>query len=173
MISPTILTTNRLLLREITPALFNQLFLAKTKQEIMDYLYLKNDDEFEEMEERYVKGITTYYTDFKGFYLLDKETNKVIGRCDYHTWVPGRRAEIGYTIMNEQYKNKGLMKEALERILTFGFEQMNLYRVEALVSPANTPSLQLVEHFGFKREGLLRNNYMQKGVLEDSILFRF
>ncbi|TPE44359.1 GNAT family N-acetyltransferase [Pontibacter mangrovi] len=170
--SPIVLTTKRLLLRELTPALFNQLFLKKPKAEIMAYLHLQTDQEFEEMEERYTKGITTYHQDFKGFHLLDRETKQVIGHCDYHTWVPGhRRAEIGYAITDQKYKNKGLMTEALESILTFGFRQMNLYRVEALVATYNTPSLQLVQHFGFRREGLLRNHYLVNGQLEDSVMF--
>nr|WP_304608529.1 GNAT family protein [Pontibacter anaerobius] len=160
------------MLRELTPAIFNQLFLKKTKPEIMEYLHLQTDQQFEEMEERYTKGITTYYHDFKGFHLLDRETKQVIGHCDFHTWVPShRRAEVGYAIKNEKYKNKGLMTEALESILTFGFRQMNLYRVEALIADYNTPSLQLVQHFGFKREGLLRNHYKVNGQLEDSIMF--
>lgn len=170
--SPVVLTTKRLLLRELTPAIFNQLFLRKTKEEIMAYLHLQTDKQFEEMEERYTKGITTYFHDFKGFHLLDRETKQVIGHCDFHTWVPGhRRAEVGYAMSNPKYKNKGLMTEALETILTFGFRQMDLYRVEALIADYNTPSLQLVQHFGFKREGLLRNHYLVGDQLEDSIMF--
>ncbi|WP_299758102.1 GNAT family protein [uncultured Pontibacter sp.] len=170
--SPIVLTTERLLLRELTPAIFNQLFLKKTKQEIMAYLSLQTDEQFEEMEERYTKGITTYYHNYKGFHLLDRSTKKVIGHCDYHTWIPSHcRAEIGYAITDSKYKNKRLMTEALESILTFGFRQMDLYRVEALVADYNTPSLQLVRHFGFKREGLLRNHYQVNGQLEDSIMF--
>ncbi|GHA53824.1 GNAT family N-acetyltransferase [Pontibacter akesuensis] len=172
MISPTVLTTDRLQLRELTPEIFNQLFVTRTKAQIMDYLGLKSDEEFADMEERYVKGLTTYYTTFKGFHLIDPETQQVIGNCDFHTWVRShRRAEIGYNLFDDTYKNKGLMKEALARILTFGFEEMELYRVEALIATYNIPSLQLVQHFGFKREGLLRNHYNVKGVLEDSVAF--
>ncbi|AKD03786.1 GNAT family protein [Pontibacter korlensis] len=170
--SPIILSTKRLLLRELSPTIFNQLFLKKTKQEIMDYLHLKTEQDFEEMEERYTKGITTYYTDYKGFQLLDRDTHQVIGHCDFHTWVPShRRAEIGYAMTDEKYKNKGLMQEALESILTFGFSQMDLYRVEAFVAPGNTPSLQLVQHFSFKQEGLVRNRYQISGQMQDTLLF--
>ncbi|MDX5438277.1 MAG: GNAT family N-acetyltransferase, partial [Pontibacter sp.] len=165
-ISPTLLYTRRLLLRELTPAIFNQLFLQKSKDEIMNYLHLRSDAEYEEMEERYSKGITTFFHSYKGFHLLDRETKAIVGRCDYHTWVPAhRRAEIGYTLLEDSYKNKGLMKEALASILTFGFEQMNLYSVEALVMKDNIPSLKLMKHFGFRQEGLLRNHPMVHGQL--------
>lgn len=171
-ISPTLLYTRRLLLRELTPAIFNQLFLQKSKDEIMDYLHLQSDTEFEEMEERYSKGITTFFHSYKGFHLLDRETKAIVGRCDYHTWVPAhRRAEIGYTLLEDSYKNKGLMKEALATILTFGFEQMNLYRVEALIMNDNIPSLKLMKHFGFRQEGLLRNHTMVNGQLRDTLMF--
>jgi len=170
--SPIVLSTERLLLRELTPAIFNDLFLKSTKKEIMAYLNLKTKQEYADMEERYTKGITTYFHDFKGFHLIDRQSNQIIGHCDYHTWVPGhRRAEIGYAITNEKYKNQGLMTEALESILTFGFEHMNLFRVEALIPTFNTPSRNLVQHFNFKREGLLRNYYLVDGFLEDTAIF--
>ncbi|WP_299824066.1 GNAT family protein [uncultured Pontibacter sp.] len=168
---PTILETKRLYLRELTPEKYKQLFEQLSEEDIKSYLGINDDAEYEEAVQRYEKGLTTNYYNFKGFHLLDKETNRNIGRCDYHTWVTShKRAEIGYTITDEAYKNKGLMTEALAAVLAYGFERMELYRVEALVATYNVASLQLVSRFGFKREGLLRNHYMVDGVLEDSVM---
>lgn len=169
---PAILETKRLYLRELTPEKYRHLFEQLTKKEIIAYLGIIDEKEYKEALLRYEKGMTTSYFNFKGFHLLDKETNKNIGRCDFHTWVTSHnRAEIGYTITDEAYKNKGLMTEALAAILAYGFEHMDLYRVEALIATYNIPSLQLVSRFGFKREGLLRNHYKVDGVLEDSVMF--
>ncbi|RDV16256.1 N-acetyltransferase [Pontibacter diazotrophicus] len=170
--SPTILATERLYLRELTPKMYAQLFRAYTEREIKDYLGLSSDTEFKEAKRRFDEGTTTYYTTFKHFHLLYKENGQVIGRCDFHTWIRAhRRAEIGYTLTSEAHKNKGLMTEALRAVLSFGFEKMNLYRVEALVSPHNIPSLQLLNRYEFKKEGHLRNHYMVNGELQDSQIF--
>jgi len=170
--SPTLLETERMFLRELTPEMFNRLFRTCSEAEIKSYLGLKSTVEYKEMRKRFEGGTTTYYTSFKHFLLLDKQDKRVIGRCDFHTWVPThQRAEVGYTMTSEAHKNKGLMKEALRAVLSFGFKHMGLYRVEALAAPHNIPSLQLLKHYSFKQEGHLRNHYMVNGVLEDSLLF--
>lgn len=170
--SPTILATERLYLRELTPKMYNQLFSSYNEWEIKSYLGLSSDTEFREAKRKFDEGTTTYYTTFKHFHLLLKENGQVIGRCDFHTWVRAhRRAEIGYTITSEAHKNRGLMTEALRAVLLFGFEKMNLYRVEALASPHNIPSLQLLKRYDFKKEGHLRNHYMVDGELQDSQIF--
>lgn len=169
---PTLLETERLILRELTPAIYNKLFESCSEREIKAYLGLATEAEFREAKRRFDEGTTTYFTSFKNFHLLDKRDSQVVGRCDFHTWVPShRRAEVGYTMTSDAHKNKGLMTEALRAVLAFGFEHMGLYRVEALVSPRNVPSLQLLKRYGFQKEGLLRNHYMVNDVLEDSALF--
>lgn len=150
----------------------NQLFRSCSEREIKLYLGLHTDAEFKEAKRRHDQGVTTYYTTFKHFHLLHKKDGQVIGRCDFHTWIKShRRAEVGYTLTSEIHKNKGLMTEALRAVLSFGFEKMDLYRVEALVSPKNTPSMQLLKRCDFKKEGHLRNHYMVNGELQDSLMF--
>jgi ribosomal-protein-alanine N-acetyltransferase len=63
------------------------------------------------------------------------------------------------------------MKEALKPIIDYGFNQMKLNRIEALIAPNNIPSLKLIKHFNFKEEGLLKNHYLKDGVYEDSLFF--
>lgn len=48
------------------------------------------------------------------------------------------------------------MTEALRRIVGFGFEALELRRVQAFVMPANVGSIRLLDRLGFKNEGLLR-----------------
>lgn len=170
--SPTILATERLFLRELTPEMYSQLFRSYSEREIKAYLGLGSDTEFREAKRRFEQGTTTYHTTFKYFHLIHKQDGNVIGRCDFHTWIRAhRRAEVGYTMTSERYKNKGLMTEALRAVLSFGFEKMNLYRIEALVSPHNKPSMQLLKRYGFQKEGHLRNHYMVNSELQDSFIF--
>ena len=63
------------------------------------------------------------------------------------------------------------MKEALPFVLQYGFEEMELKRIEALVGPNNEASLRLIRSMGFVQEGLLREHYFTNGRFEDSLFF--
>jgi ribosomal-protein-alanine N-acetyltransferase len=47
------------------------------------------------------------------------------------------------------------MTEALSAIIDFGFGEMELNRLEAVVMPENTASIKMLEKLGFRKEGLL------------------
>lgn len=48
------------------------------------------------------------------------------------------------------------MFEALNTIIPWGFTEMMLNRIEALIHPKNVQSLRLIENLSFRNEGLLR-----------------
>ncbi|WP_018478917.1 GNAT family N-acetyltransferase [Pontibacter roseus] len=168
---PIVLETERLYLSEYTPAICNHLFTACTDEEIKAYLGLKNAEELADEKDKFRKGLTTYFHSFKNFRILEKATGAMIGRCGFHTWIVShRRAEVGYTLLDDAHKRKGYMTEALGPVLAFGFEQMDLRRIEALAADYNTPSIKLLERYGFKLEGVIREHYVVDGVNEDSVL---
>ena len=64
-----------------------------------------------------------------------------------------------------------LMSEAVEAIIRYGFSELNLNRIEAIVGPENAPSLRLMEKNGFVQEGRLRKHYPAGDGFEDSLVF--
>lgn len=60
------------------------------------------------------------------------------------------------------------MTEALKEVLNFGFTTLNLHRIEALVASWNIPSVKLLQHYGFTKEGTMREDYVVNGKHEDS-----
>ena len=89
-----------------------------------------------------------------------------------HVWyLDHNRAEIGYALTDNPEKSKGLMTEAMNSILKYGFEEMKLHRIEAFIGPENIPSLKLVAKFNFKKEGVLRQHYFKNDKMEDSAVF--
>lgn len=85
-----------------------------------------------------------------------KGEDTVIGSCGFKNWVKKHyRAEIGYEISRE-YRQQGLMAEALYAVLRFGFEMMALNRIQAKVISNNLPSAKLLSKLGFCEEGVLR-----------------
>jgi [ribosomal protein S5]-alanine N-acetyltransferase len=57
-------------------------------------------------------------------------------------------AETGYELM-PAFQGKGVMREALEAVLAYGFEQMKLQTIAAFSRYDNAKSIQLLERAGF------------------------
>lgn len=161
--------TERLVLKLIDLEKAKQLLQVLSRDEYCQFFGI-TDADYDRHTSR-VAGSNHDFTSLVLFNIYDKATGDLAGSCNYHSWyVPHSKAEVGYVI-NEQYRNRGIAKEALAVILKYGFEEMGLNRVEAFISPKNTPSLKLVSHFGFTQEGLLREHYCKRGIIEDSACF--
>lgn len=63
------------------------------------------------------------------------------------------------------------MKEALHEILCYGFDELNLHRIEAITGRENFVSQKLLKDRGFIYEGLLREHYFTNNIYEDSLMF--
>ena len=74
-------------------------------------------------------------------------------------------------LSKDEYKNQGFMTEALKPVLAYGFNQMQLQRVEAFVGLDNVASIALLKKFGFMQEGCLRKHYHSQGINTDSLVF--
>ena len=78
----------------------------------------------------------------------------VIGSCGYkNLTLQDKKAEIGYEIFGD-YRRKGLMMEALDVVIRFGFEKMYLNHIEATVYFRNIPSIRLLKNIGFAEKFL-------------------
>lgn len=165
------LTTERLLLKEVTPELYNYLFDHLSDDEIKAY-FDYDEAGLKQAKGRQEKGMTNYHMTFKYFLLRDKKTNKTIGTCGYYRWYQEHnRAEIGYVMSDTDYREKGLMVEAAKRILQYGFEKMGAHRIEAFASPENKPSIRILEQLGMQQEGLMREHFLRGDVYEPSACF--
>ena len=165
------ITTERLILKSITPAIIHELFHTKTKEEIMDYFGI-DEAGFQHYKDIHEKGVETHRLSIFVFLLIDKGTNLPIGECGFHTWnATHRRAEVFYVMRNEAFKQKGLMSEALKEVLKYGFTELELHRIQALIAIENEPSLKLLQKNNFTKEGIMREDYLVDGKNEDSHCF--
>lgn len=80
-----------------------------------------------------------------------------------------RRGEIGFAL-GSAWWGRGLARAALECLIGYAFDALDLGRLEADVDPRNAASLDLLERLGFQREGLLRERYRVGGELQDSVI---
>ena len=59
-----------------------------------------------------------------------------------------KTAELGYELLPE-YHGKGIMSEAVTFILNYGFEDLNVSKIEAFTNKNNLNSIQLLQKFNF------------------------
>ncbi len=167
-----LLETNRLFLRGLNPESMTFIFENYTKDEIKNILGHQTEKEYQTEQLKQKKGYAAYNRSFILFLLTEKTSNRIIGRCGIHNWnKEHNRAELGYNITDENYKRKGLMTEAVSAVIEYGFNQLKLHRIEALVGSYNLPSLKILEKHNFVREGLLRQHYYMFDEYLDSIVF--
>lgn len=168
----SIFTTERLKLRKLSPEIFDHIYQNLSEAEQMAYLGLDSKEKLEAERKKYEEGLWTHNKQFLYFQLLDKESDRIIGWCGYHTWyLEHDRAEIGYQIFAEEYKRKGIMSEAISAVVAYGFNEMKLYRIEAFIGTDNTASIKLVSNLNFEKEGLLRGHYYTNDRYEDSLVY--
>lgn len=85
-----------------------------------------------------------------------KSDGRLVGTIGFHGWHQRYfRADIGYDLAPEHW-GLGLATEAAARVVTYGFEEMVLNRIQAVVVPANPASRRVLAKIGFRGEGILR-----------------
>ena len=95
------------------------------------------------------------------------ENSKLIGSIDFVKYDEKNfSAEIGY-VLNKKYWNKGIMTEVLKEIVEFGFDEMNLVRIETRLDSMNVASERVMQKNGLKYEGTLRKKEFLKNKFID------
>lgn len=80
------------------------------------------------------------------------------------------RGEVGYALHSDHWR-QGIMREALKAVVDHGFERLGFHSIEAITDPRNMASNNLLERCGFRREGLLRENYRTEHGFDDSAVY--
>jgi len=99
------------------------------------------------------------------------EEHKVIGTIGF-MWYQrdNNAAEIGYSL-SRAYWNRGIMTEALEELIRFGFCEARLHRIEAQHEVSNPASGAVMRKCGMRLEGTLRGRLYNKGRYVDVDLY--
>lgn len=96
---------------------------------------------------------------------------QLAGSCGLFKWNRGwRSCTLGYELA-PAYRGQGMMREALQLALDWGFANMALNRIEAQVHPDNLPSIRLLQGLGFVQEGRLRAAGFWLGQYHDLLVF--
>jgi len=97
-----------------------------------------------------------------------KENQRIIGTVGLNALhLKNKRAEIGYEL-HPSFWRMGYAAEAITEVLKYSFQQMDLYRIGAVVYPENEASIALLTKLGFSNEGLLRGYIHQNEQFHDT-----
>ncbi|WP_374967127.1 GNAT family N-acetyltransferase [Lysinibacillus sp. RS5] len=95
----------------------------------------------------------------------------IIGTIGFQEWsTEHSRAEISYALFPESW-GKGYAMEAVNRVISFGFQEMDLVRIGAIVFTENDASNKLLTKVGFEKEGILKKYVHQNQVPYDTYIY--
>ena len=147
---------NREFLKEVEPERNEEFFKLLTQRLItkLEYKGMKNQSSFK---------LWIFLKD-------DKSYEKTIGSIALNNIIYGvfKSCHLGYKI-DKDYKNKGYMTEAVNRIAEIAFNDLKLHRIEANIMPRNKQSLKVVEKANFVNEGLAKKYLCINGKWEDHL----
>lgn len=104
--------------------------------------------------EKYADYLRRYSADTHYSYLAKTTDGNLVGCINLNEIVRGalQSAYLGYYAFHPN-QGKGLMKEALNAVVSLAFETHELHRLEANIQPGNVRSIGLIKSLGFRLEG--------------------
>jgi diamine N-acetyltransferase len=101
------------------------------------------------------------------------ETSEAIGLIDLFEFDPrNHRAGIGIVIHSETNRSNGIGKEALQLLINYSFNQLQLHQLFANIGTDNEASLNLFATFGFEKIGVKKDWIKINNQFQDEVLFQ-
>ena len=160
-----VLETDRLFLRALRTSDAADLFDYAHREDVTKFLLWKPHKTIEHtteylryIQERYRAGL------FYDWALELKDTGKMIGTCGFTSFDPANGiGEIGY-VLNPDYRGHSLALEAAQTVVRFGFQRLDLHRIEVRIMKGNEASFRVAEKLKMQFEGWKRDAALVAGT---------
>ena len=167
------LKTERLLLRRINKNDSAEIFFLRSDPQVLQYIGRTPAETIQDAEDfiRQINhGIDSNEIIMWGI-ALRNEPDQLIGTiCFWQIRKEHFRAEVGF-VLHPFYWRKGIMKEALVKVVEYGFQKMRLHSIDANVASDNKASALLLESAGFVKEAYFKGDYFFNGKFYDTIVY--
>lgn len=166
------LASHRLVLRQIIPADLNEIFTLRSDADLMKFiprpLCKDVNDALVHINMIQQKLETNEGINWA---ITLKGNNILIGIIGHYQikW-EHFRSEIGYMLAPE-FKGKGIITEAVQLIVEYGFNEMNMHSLEAVIDPENIASARVLEKNNFIKEAHLKENGFFDGRFIDAVIY--
>lgn len=106
-----------------------------------------------------------------GFSIRDRQ-GTIVGGCGIGIRSSPWYGNLGYWLRTG-YTGKGYATEATKLIAKFGIQQLQLQRIEIVVSVKNTLSQKVAERAGAFKEGISRNRLLIHNKFHHAVVYSF
>ena len=105
-------------------------------------------------------------------FMIRRDDNALLGAItlDNIRTGPAQSGTLGYWI-GQKYARHGFMREGLEAVVHYAFNEMDLSRLEAACLPENSASRGVLEKTGFKYEGVAQSYLQIDGRWRNHVLY--
>ncbi|MBN2602097.1 MAG: GNAT family N-acetyltransferase [Candidatus Marinimicrobia bacterium] len=103
--------------------------------------------------------------------IADKYSDKAIGQTAFFRIDPISHSAIFYIALLDKSKwSQGLGTEATQLMIKYGFDTLNLHRIQLHVFADNHAAIHIYKKIGFKKEGILREAMYHHGKYCDFLV---
>ncbi|HEX9332702.1 MAG TPA: GNAT family N-acetyltransferase [Anaerolineales bacterium] len=171
-LGPIVIETNRLTLRFVSEADLPAVYNIFSHPEVMRYWSYPPWTDMSQAQEWLEKVQEGYRTRNDIQLGIERRADHVlVGTCTlFQFHAASRRAEIGYAL-GRPYWGSGYMHNALQALLGYAFQTLDLNRLEADIDPRNIASAKTLERLGFQKEGYLRERWIVNDEISDTSLY--
>jgi ribosomal-protein-alanine N-acetyltransferase len=166
--NPT-LESDRLILRKLALSDADDIFAYASDPEVTKYMLWDTHTAVDDSRRFISTKLKQYEKDETGEWGITlKENGKLVGAMGIASVdMDHEKAEIGY-VLARPYWGKGIVPEAVERLLKFAYEEMGLNRIECWHFLPNENSGRVMQKVGMTFEGIARERYFVKGRYWDA-----
>jgi uncharacterized cupin superfamily protein/RimJ/RimL family protein N-acetyltransferase len=167
-----ILETDRLILRPIETSDASDIFDYAKDLETTKYVtweahqsIANSEKHIKWVHDNYLAGILMYAI------CLKEDPQTMIGDVSaFWSSRPNKVMELG-TILNRKYWGKGIIPEALERLIQHCWETQDIVRIQARCMKENKACYRMMEKVGMRHEGTIHSSLFCKGKAWDMEMF--
>ena len=153
-----VLITERLTLRQLTMNDEQEIFTLCSDREINKYLDRQVSQTIEDARNFINKINELIHTNESLYWAITlSDKNNLVGTiCLFSFSDEHDKCEIGYELLTN-FQGQGIMKEAVEKVIDYAFNTINVQKIEASFHRDNLSSRRLLDKFSFKQSNKVEN----------------
>ena len=162
--NPPILECDRIILRKMDRSFADDMFEYASNPAVTKYLTWDVHPN-RRFSYNYLGYVNSRYRtgEFFDWAITMRDSGKMIGTCGFTRFnFSSYSAEIGF-VLNPKYWGYSIAPEASRREIRFGFDTLELHRIEARYMENNIQSRRVMEKSGMTFEGIYRDMMLVRG----------
>ncbi|MDP3941650.1 MAG: GNAT family N-acetyltransferase [bacterium] len=146
--------------------------VMKNRMYLRNWLNWVDQNNAIDQTEKFVRKSLQQHTDHTGMTYTIWTNNIMIGVISFN-WIDGlnKKAQIGYWI-DEEFQGKGFTTTACRVLVRFGFETLQLHRMELIIASGNDKSSAVAKRIGFQKEATLTQAEWLNDHFTDQEIYR-